>query len=90
VVKTIRDARKDFPCLYRYEMYCYCRERRKGMGVIMTVAEMVDNVIASFEMEGFSMTEEDRQRGIDILEGNVDVEQIIDNLKKKYASLSQV
>jgi len=56
----------------------------------MTVAEMVDNVIASFEMEGFSMTEEDRQRGIDILEGNVDVEQIIDNLKKKYASLSQV
>jgi len=60
------------------------------MGVIMTVAEMVDNVIASFEMEGFSMTEEDRQRGIDILEGNVDVEQIIDNLKKKYASLSQV
>ena len=60
------------------------------MGVIMTVAEMVDNVIASFEMEGFSMTEEDRQRGIEILEGNVDVEQIIDNLKKKYTSLSQV
>ena len=60
------------------------------MGVIMTVAEMVDNVIASFEMEGFSMTEEDRQRGIEILEGKVDVEQIIDNLKKKYTSLSQV
>lgn len=57
------------------------------MGVLrMTVAEIVENVRASFEMENMIMTSEDEQRGLEILSGNLSIDQAIEEIKKKYAS----
>lgn len=57
------------------------------MGVLrMTVVEIVENVRASFEMENMIMTSEDEQRGLDILNGKLSIEQAVEEIKKKYAS----
>lgn len=57
------------------------------MGVLrMTVVEIVENVRASFEMENMIMTSEDEQRGLDILNGKLSIEQAVEEIKKKYTS----
>ncbi len=57
------------------------------MGITdMTIAEIVKNVRSSFEMEDMIMTGEDEKRGLDILQGKIDVEQAIEEIKKKYTS----
>ena len=57
------------------------------MGVShMTIAEIVENVRASFEMENMIMTHEDEQRGLDILNGKSDIEQAVEEIKRKYTS----
>lgn len=52
----------------------------------MTIAETIDNVRASFEMEDMIMTPEDKQRGIDILQGNITIEQAINDIILKYTN----
>lgn len=56
----------------------------------MTLENAIENVRASFEMEDLIMTNEDKKRGLAILDGSVSIEQVIDDIKKKYAPMSQV
>lgn len=50
----------------------------------MTNKDIVENVTACFEMEGFVLTEEDKERGLAILKGEIDVEQVVEDIKNKY------
>ena len=49
----------------------------------MTVQEIIESVRASFEMEGFLMTTDDRKRGESILSGRKSIEEVIRELKDK-------
>ena len=52
------------------------------MDIKMTTTEIVENVRSSFEMEGMTMTGEDEKRGLAILQGKIDIEQVIEEIKK--------
>lgn len=56
------------------------------MDIKMTTTEIVENVRSSFEMEGMTMTGEDEKRGLAILQGKIDIEQVIEEIKNKYIS----
>lgn len=57
------------------------------MGIVMTIEETIESVKASFAMENFVMTEEDRERGVAILSGTKTIEEVIAELNKKYSHL---
>ena len=55
---------------------------------MMTIQETIDNVRASFAMEGFVMTEEDARRGEEILRGERTADELIAELSMQYAKVS--
>lgn len=52
----------------------------------MTEEEIIKSVSASFEMEGLIVTEQYKERGKTILSGEKTIEQVIDELNKKWLS----
>ena len=59
-------------------MFLFRGDRRDNM---MTMQETIDNVCASFEIEGLWMTPEDRKRGEAILSGKKTIDEVIRELK---------
>ena len=53
----------------------------------MTTSEMIENVRASFLMEGLVMSPEDEVRGRQIYDGDLDVADAVRDIKEKYMSL---
>lgn len=47
----------------------------------MTMQETIENVRASFEIEGLLMTQDDRERGESILSGKKSIDDVIRELK---------
>ena len=54
----------------------------------MTIQETIENVRASFAMEGLEMTQEDARRGEAILRGEKTADDLIAELSMKYAKVS--
>ena len=57
---------------------------------VVTNDQIVNNIRASFAMEGISITEEDEERGRHILAGTRSIEQIILEITEKYRILSRL
>ena len=55
--------------------------------VIMTSIEMIANVRASFAIEGMKMTKQDEERGKAIIETKLQIDQAIEEIKRKYMSI---
>ena len=56
----------------------------------MTDLQIIKNVRASFMMEGMKSTKEDEERGLKILRGEVDINDVIAEIKAKYMAPSSV
>ena len=64
----------------------YTKEKYEKDDDILKIEEIIDSVSASFEMEGFVVTEEDRERGRAILSGEKDIEQVVKEINDKNKS----
>jgi hypothetical protein len=57
----------------------------------MTIEQIVNNVRGSFEIENLSMSENDRLRGIAILQGTLSADKVVaEIIRSNYASNSNI
>ncbi len=52
----------------------------------MTESQMVNNIVASYEMEDMHIDNECRKRLYDVITGTIKADDAIEELKKKYLS----
>lgn len=51
----------------------------------MSTSEIIESVRSSFAMEGMKITAEDERIGQMIIENKINIEEVIENIKKKYS-----